>query len=142
MRWKGAMVLALVDKLEAAGIRVQLDVMLICSAIGRNDTWHISVAAKGANERLQIDSLAFLLAHPSSFRRVMFSYMETHAEALRFGAGGFGGYGYPSDYKPEGYDLFVPQLSYLNVKESVEAVERLFKQVCNVEPDLHKKGLN
>jgi hypothetical protein len=131
MKWKGALAVALVDKLESAGIRVELD--LILNVTGGEDTYVITVKAKRAEESLQLDTLAFHLAHPSSFRRVMFSYMETCEYWRGLGAHSGGFYGYPSRQKLEGYDAVIPQLGLDTLEECVKMVEQLFGQVCTAQ---------
>lgn len=62
----------IVKKIEASGIRVNLNLMI--------STGHVCVKIrlKSANEKLNISKLAFPLVHPSMFRRLYFRFIETY----------------------------------------------------------------
>ena len=62
----------IIKKIEASGIRVNLNLM-IC-------TGHVCVKIrlKSANEKLNISKLAFPLIHPAMFRRLYFRFFETY----------------------------------------------------------------
>ena len=62
---RGAALLALVDALEAAGRRVEIEAVYFCSR--RN--YQITIMLKAAGDALQIDQIAFALAHPAFLRR-------------------------------------------------------------------------
>ncbi len=80
---RGAAMAALVDALETAGKRVEL--WLLCSfarECGRNgdgtytgygDKLIYEIVIKQAHESLSLDKLAFMLAHPAMFRRIIFA---------------------------------------------------------------------
>ena len=66
--------LQLIKKIEAQGIRVNLNLVWGVSA---GDTKEIAkVRLKSANERLNISKLSFPLVHPSMLRRLCFRYLE------------------------------------------------------------------
>ena len=84
--------LQLIKKLEAQGIRVNLN--LIFGAKADKNTEVVKIRLKSANERLNISKLAFPLVHPSMLRRLLFRYIEvapTVTKGFRWG------YGYPLD---------------------------------------------
>ena len=151
IRWKGACTLALIDRLESAGIRVELD-LGICYrergySGGEDEIWAETINVKRSDEPLQIDRLAFLLAHPASFRRIMFSYEE--ASPLRTGSGelvanehccyGDNYYGTPvtnmAPYVPESdsYDLIVPGIQLADLNSAIAQMEKMFNQIVSKE---------
>lgn len=83
---RGVAVLTMIDEIEAAGYRVELTISWCCEAnvkpVGLID---ISVIAKRAEDHLSLDTLAFMLAHPSMIRRVFFAAYEQHAVCDRDG---------------------------------------------------------
>lgn len=136
LRWRGATVLALIDRLENADVRCEVDIGLCNKEDGKY--WTICANVKRADEPLHIDRLAFHLAHPSSLRRIMWSFAETGPAHLvndhHFYDGGW--YGMPvseiRSYLPEGekYDLIVPGLQLLTITEALDEIERMFDIVC------------
>lgn len=62
----------IIKKIEASGIRVNLNLMI--------STGHacVKIRLKSANEKLNISKLAFPLVHPSMFRRLYFRFVETY----------------------------------------------------------------
>lgn len=71
---RGASVAAAVDILESLGRRVE--VYAASSHIRNKNIYDIMVMVKKANQPLDIDRLALAIAHPSFYRRLMFSLME------------------------------------------------------------------
>jgi hypothetical protein len=69
---RGAAVTALVDALERAGRRVELDLVVGI----RNPDIETWVRIKGAGDRLHLENVAYALAHPSTLRRLMFAVWE------------------------------------------------------------------
>lgn len=80
---RGAAICAVVDRFEAMGARVEVTARFSCSA--SQYTRHqatkknciIDVTGKLAGEPLEVDRLAFLLAHPATLRRMFFRQLET-----------------------------------------------------------------
>lgn len=62
----------IIKKIEASGIRVNLNLMI--------STGHvcIKIRLKSSNEKLNVSKLAFPLVHPSMFRRLYFRFIETY----------------------------------------------------------------
>ena len=97
---KGATIAALVDVLEKAGRRVELTcVGGAKEGYGNSRKVIFRASVKNANDPLDIDRVAFSLAHPATFRRLFFSMMEQSPEEYRSAIGitGYGAYGSPLD---------------------------------------------
>ena len=97
---KGALIGALVDQLEKVGKRVE--VLLMLSSKGQKNELRIKVMLKKAEDHLDIDRLAFGLAHGATLRRLGFSIYEQMPNAKREGWSSVGGYGYCTDWDEEG----------------------------------------
>jgi len=111
---RGAAVAALVDLLELAGRRVSVTTVL---SDGKSSEQHAEfvVRVKNAGDPLQVDALAFALAHPAFFRRLGFSVLETMDKAsrkrLNVGDGGKG-YGWVTETKFDRGDLYMPGMTW------------------------------
>lgn len=70
----GAALVALIDRLESKGIRVEVYALWV--TITRTARTCISVRLKQTQDALDINSLAFALAHPAMLRRLMFAAIE------------------------------------------------------------------
>ena len=84
--------LQLIKKIEAQGIRVNLNLVFGASAASTKEV--VKIRLKSANERLNISKLAFPLVHPSMLRRLMFRYIEVAPTITK---GFLWGYGKPMD---------------------------------------------
>jgi len=72
---RGAAVVALIDKVQSEGQRVEL--VAFCHIEGRgNDRLLMSVTVKRPEEPVDMDRIAFALAHPSMLRRCAFRVVE------------------------------------------------------------------
>jgi hypothetical protein len=134
IQWKGATVLALIDRLEATGIRVELDIINI-SVSHRDERDSTLYTVKKAQDSLHIDRLAFHLVNPSSLRRFNFACCENKepwiCERMDY-QHGYGSPGNPSPRQRKGYDLIVPELHLCTVDQSIKEIERMFNTVCKV----------
>lgn len=140
LRWRGACVLALVDRLESEGIRAEVDLGFCNEQDGQY--WTICANVKRTDEPLHIDRLAFLLVNPASLRRVMWSYCEASASKGKDGEfcsdkhhfNKLGWYGMPvSDIRlPQGekYDLVVSGLQLRTIEQALASIETMFNQVA------------
>ena len=83
----------IIKKIEATGIRVNLNLMI--------STGHVCVKIKlkSASERLNISKLAFPLVHPSMFRRLYFRFIEVYPTMPRSFTYGYGKVPVASDFK-------------------------------------------
>lgn len=70
----GAAMLALIDRLESKGVRVELYVLWATE--GNKGRTSISVNLKRAQDVLDISAIAFGVAHPAMLRRIMFACIE------------------------------------------------------------------
>jgi len=74
---KGSAIVALVDQIEQAGQRVELIACQRSATRGcAYDEQHVFITVKGADELLDLDRVAFAMAHPSMLRRINFRIME------------------------------------------------------------------
>jgi len=83
--------LIIVREIEAAGIRVNLNIVL--EAQSGNEIASLSIRIKNASERLNVSKVAFPLVHPSMLRRLSFRWMEVSSVITEKGF--IGGYGSP-----------------------------------------------
>ena len=93
---RGAAVAALVTVLERNGIRCEVTAYIQTGTPNGAKCAAAVVRVKSANSRLQIDSLAFMLAHPGAFRRLGFAFFESMPKWHRLLDIG-GGYGNVTD---------------------------------------------
>lgn len=71
----GIKILNAVNRLELSGVRVNLDICVMCSK--KNGEWQIGcVNVKGYREQMDLKKLCFPIAHPSMFRRFGFKFLE------------------------------------------------------------------
>lgn len=99
---RGAAVAALVDAMESQGVNVNLTVVENCRGSG-GATTQINVHVKKPEEPLDMDKVAFALAHPSWLRRFVFAFQERQPKKYRdtFGAYENSGYGIPNEVPVE-----------------------------------------
>lgn len=88
---RGAAIVQLIDRVQLAGQRVEL-VGCFHAKHGDN-TFDFSVVIKRPEEIVDLDRIAYAVAHPSMLRRSMFRIMECVADYR------VGGYGTPTDLK-------------------------------------------
>ena len=94
---KGAAIVGLIDLLEQAGKRVELD--LVAGIRGKRGTSiRTQVRVKDASSPVDIERLAFAMAHGASFRRVVFSLLEQAPLEARQACSVPGNYGIPEDF--------------------------------------------
>lgn len=115
---RGAAVLALVDALEKLGFSCCVQTIDAISErwSGDKNILRYNVTLREAGEALDMDRLAFALAHASWLRRLIFSAMEQESPELRrmFGIG-MGAYGNPEEARGATNDehgIDVPSLRY------------------------------
>lgn len=78
---RGAAALVLIDALESAGLRCEVVIAERCEGIG--GTFYATAVVKRAQDSVDVDTLAFAVAHPSVLRRLIFSLMEQGDKAQR-----------------------------------------------------------
>jgi len=88
---RGVTIAACIDALEARGVRCSVEMRY------QSPEWHtISVDLKHASDPLNLDVLAFALAHPACYRRLGFGVCDAQPDAIRDAAGFREGLGYGS----------------------------------------------
>ena len=111
---RGAAIVALIDSIEAQGQRVEL----ICctrTQLSNNDghlVMHVTV--KRAEEHVNLDRIAFAMAHPSMLRRMKFRVQEFTLPKVEHG------YGISRDFEEEDFDLgtmYVPHFPHNRSKQ-------------------------
>lgn len=92
---ESAKALAIVKKLESTGVRVNLNLCWVA----RTDSQKVGckIRLKNANERLNVSKLAFVMAHPSMLRRILFRWLEVNPSVTDKSY--VHGYGRPSNIK-------------------------------------------
>lgn len=71
---RGVAVLAAIDLIEASGVRCE--VIVSFASRGQGPNLEANVIAKTADAPVDLDRLAFVLTHPSFFRRIGFAFLE------------------------------------------------------------------
>lgn len=97
---RGIAMLTLIDAIEAAGQRCEIDLIWVAGGDGSKDTATnvLRVCVKRPEEPLDLDRLAFAIAHPSFLRRIGFAFWDkTIGGDARIGWG----YGFPNRLKGE-----------------------------------------
>lgn len=90
---RGAVVVALVDAIEQAGHLAEITLRMDSRHGYGGGYMAIQTTAKRCDEPLNIERLAFALAHTSMFRRMTFAIMESCPGARSMGVYDGGGYG-------------------------------------------------
>lgn len=107
---RGIAVLSHIDRLENEGRSVELTVIDTSYATDNNNKppyTIIKIIAKRAGEPLELDKLAFILAHPASLRRIVFALYERMPKLVSIR----GYYGKPLDPKESEIDpgvIYIP----------------------------------
>jgi hypothetical protein len=82
---RGAAILSLIDRVQATGQRVELVAEFHCTS--GSDTFAFSVTVKRPEEPVDLDRIAYAIAHPSMLRRSLFRVMEFTAPYVVCGYG-------------------------------------------------------
>lgn len=108
---RGAAMLAAIDALEQSGRRVELT--LVAAIVGkRGGRSEYYVTLKKAQQKLNLNSVAFAVAHPSMLRRFVFAAQEREDQAYRnrFGISLTGGYGRPTNVESDHADIYLGRM--------------------------------
>lgn len=141
---RGAATLALIDALENAGRSCELVMALSGSGSmnkSSNDIHTELVPLKQAGEAAEMDRLAFICAHPASFRRIGFSVGENEDKETRehFGCYQGGFYYFPATYTDDTADIVIPDASFFVAQDERSLMQwiaaELKKQGCELEGD-------
>ena len=71
--------LQIIKKIEQQGIRCNLNVCNVCAG-NKDKIFVLKIRAKNSTEKINISKLAFLMAHPSMKRRLVFKFTELFEE--------------------------------------------------------------
>lgn len=82
---RGAAYLTVINALESSGIRVELYAGSFSFVDGGQNTIHWTVKIKDAGEQVNLQALAYALAHPAFFRRLGFAIIEEAADTDKQG---------------------------------------------------------
>jgi hypothetical protein len=98
---RGVEIAAIVDAFETRGIRCEVEHRL--ASLSSGDRWQCSIMLKQAHDPLNLDVLAFSLAHPAMYRRICFALQDAESvdTQRQYGIGAFGNYLYPVNMKEE-----------------------------------------
>lgn len=128
---KGAAVCALVDALEMTGKRCE--VVLCMSVNSRYDGGYFEYrcVVKHLEDPLQIDQLAFAIAHPASFRRLGFRLYEVMDDAGLSNSLTSNAYGRVVDTKLDRGDIYLAgsHLDYGNWEDNAWVVQWILGQL-------------
>lgn len=116
----------IVKKLEAQGLRCNLNIVLGSSA--GDSSHYIKVRIKSANEKMNISKLAFPLVHPSMLRRLFFRFIEVHPTITKSYVYGYGAPAHSSDLrKAFPGEYLLPNIIYKNVSKinNIDDLENL-----------------
>jgi hypothetical protein len=95
-----------IDALEAAGYRVDLTITSVNVCRANKLYLALNTHLKAPDQPLDLDRLAYWLAHPSSLRRIMFANYDQRPAGFEHDLGMRGNYGIPADVrKPIGLDI-------------------------------------
>jgi hypothetical protein len=121
MMGRGAAVLALVDALELAGRRCEVW-LHTCheGSAGEKSQLEMKVPLKAAGDPVDLETLAFALAHPATNRRFRFANVENDPdEAIVKWYGTNASYGHPHAPMSEEYDISAPGMLCTTDSETI-----------------------
>jgi len=124
---RGAAVAAVADALEHAGRRAEIIVTYTSARNGY--AVHVSATVKAPDQPINMDVIAFALAHPASLRRIGFAIYETAPEPFRTKIGLYGtaGYGYPAPHPlEETADVALPMAHGIDAQWSSDSAAETF----------------
>jgi hypothetical protein len=113
---RGAVALRILDALEGSGYRCEVT----CGSVFRGATsYHASTVVKEADQPLDLDRMAFFLAHPSIERRLFFRIFEQNELALKMPD-----HGQPGEFPADPGTVYIPSLDslYLRTPEQADAL--------------------
>lgn len=136
----GAIVYAAMEGLRLQGCAVAMSICYTVRDFNRSDkAWQLSFPI---NSNTDIDTVSFILTHPSMLRRIIFAAMEQEDTSIRnifgFNAEGYSvGYGHPSTLKQLHSDIMlsIPAISneigYTTEKERMNKAKEIFQTLVD-----------
>jgi hypothetical protein len=134
-RNRGAAVVALIDLLESQGYRCELVVVISVkqSEVPKGHTTAITI--KNPDQPIDIDALAFSIAHPAFLRRLWFGVAEQEPAKIisRYGFNRGGSYGQPLNVQSDLVDIYIPTADHRttefeNNESSIEWIKNVIKK--------------
>lgn len=117
---RGSVAVALVDALESAGIRCEI-VAAKCTRMLHNTKWQGYITLKRPEEPLNIDRVAFALAHAAFFRRLIWNAYEITPDEVGIKVDR-AGYGHTDDVpQSEHGDIYMPAITYSDGWKNIDA---------------------
>ena len=125
---RGAAIVALIDVLEASGIRCLV-------VLGYQNTPHAnkkefinkcSIVLKEHEDALDVDRISFAISHPASLRQVNFAVREgLPADWVnKFGFKNHDGWGVTHTFEDKDADILMPKMFFDNDQEAVDWVKK------------------
>lgn len=101
---RGAAIAAAIDVLERRGYMVELDII---QSIKNGKTEYTTIArAKDMGQPIDLDRMAFCLAHPAYLRRIIFGVEEQEEKDIQIKIGVGDGYGTPNEDHEIEHDIY------------------------------------
>lgn len=131
----GIKILNVVNRLELSGVRVNLDICVMCSK--ENGEWQIGcVNVKSYREQMDLKKLCFPIAHPSMFRRFGFRFLEKSKDMENNFCYGYGSSAKANDEQELNKkvfgetDFFITQdhVQKITVEEIIDLINKKFKK--------------
>ena len=116
---KGATIAALIELLERAGKRVELKGRMAVTGYDKPvSTFRYQMIIKEAGEPIDVDRIAFALAHPGCLRRLGFSIMEQASEKIQKAIDTTYRYGQPAEWQEPEDGIYIGKTSLDGSEES------------------------
>ena len=127
---KGATIAALIELLERAGKRVELKGRMAVTGYDKPvSTFRYQMIIKEAGEPIDVDRIAFALAHPGCLRRLGFSIMEQASEKIQEAIDTRSRYGQPAEWQEPEDGIYIGKTSLDGSEAS--RVEWIKKQLAD-----------
>ena len=104
---RGGALIALIDNIEAAGQRVELEAVCRSRCPDNKTDLRVRIMIKHAADTLSVDRIAFALASPAMLRRIKFRIMEITLPEYEYA------YGYPQDFDEDDFPantMYLPRM--------------------------------
>lgn len=131
----GIKILNAVNRLELSGVRVNLDICVMCSET--DGEWQIGcVNVKSYREQMDLKKLCFPIVHPSMFRRFGFRFLEKSKSMEKNFSWGYGSSAKANNEKELNEkvfgetDFFITQdhVQKITVEEIIDLINKKFKK--------------
>lgn len=119
---RGAAAMALSDAIEQTGLRCEIDLIMAAKSNSCSLLTDVVIPIKAADQQIEPDRLAFMLAHPSIFRRFMGRLFEQ--EPNREFQKHWSGWGQPGDLNPVPEDaVYFGSLDWDSLRNPQDCIE-------------------